>query len=122
MENIETLQVETPPEACREVKLPVKTEQMKKLQKSDEECRTIVKKLNNNVQTAKIYVLEDRLLKRLWTDRNVTFKCLVVPEVLRDPLLLLCHNKNDHNGARRSYQALQRNYYWPNMRKEVYRH
>ena len=122
VENIETLQVETPPEACREVKLPVNTEQMKRLQKSDEECRTIVKKLNNNVQTAKIYLLEDGLLKRLWTDENITFKCLVVPEVLRDPLLLLCHNKNGHNGARRSYQALKRNYYWPNMRKEVYRH
>ena len=67
-------------------------------------------------------MIEDGLLKRLWTDESTTFKCLVVPKVLRDPLLLLCYNKNEHNGARRSYQGLKLNYYWPNMRKEVYHH
>ena len=122
IEHIDTLEMEVPCEAGMEVKLPIPRKQMVKLQKGDSECRDIVKKLRNNVQSAKIYFLDNELLIRLWTEEKCTFKCLVVPKALRDPLLMLCHNKNGHNGARRSYQALKRSYYWPNMRKEVYHH
>ena len=45
---------------------------------------------------------------------------MVVPIVLQDPLLVLGHNQNGHNGSRRAYNALKRSYYWPNMKKEVF--
>ena len=47
---------------------------------------------------------------------------MVVPLILRDPLLVLGHNRNGHNGSRRMYNALKRSYYWPNMKKEVFFH
>ena len=47
---------------------------------------------------------------------------MVVPLILRDPLLVLGHNLNGHNGSRRTYNALKRSYYWPNMKKEVFFH
>ena len=47
---------------------------------------------------------------------------MVVPLTLRDPLLVLGHNRNRHNGSRRTYNALKRSYYWPNMKKEVFFH
>ena len=47
------------------------------------------------------------------------YKCMVVPFILRDPLLVLVHNRNGHNGSRRLYNALKRSYYWLNMKKEV---
>ena len=47
---------------------------------------------------------------------------MVVPLILRDPLLVLGHNQNGHNGSRRMYNALKRSYYWPNMKKEVFFH
>ena len=122
LEQIDILEVQTPVESGQEIKLPLKREQMIRLQKSDSECRDIMKKLKKEQQTRKIYVNEEGLLIRLWTDGDVTHKCTVVPKVLRDPLLILCHNRNGHNGYRRSYMALKRNYYWPNMKKEVTLH
>ena len=50
------------------------------------------------------------------------YKCMVVPLILGDPLLVLGHNRNGHNGLRRTYNALKRSYYWPNMKKEVFFH
>ena len=50
------------------------------------------------------------------------YKCILVPLVLRDPLLVLGHNQNGHNGSRRTYNTLKRSYYWPNMKKEVFFH
>ena len=47
---------------------------------------------------------------------------MVVLLVLWDPLLVLEHNRNGHNGSRRTYTALKRSYYWPNMKKEVFFH
>ena len=47
---------------------------------------------------------------------------MVVPEVLRDPLLMLVHNYSGHNGFRRTYNAMKRQYYWPGMRKDILRH
>ena len=49
-------------------------------------------------------------------------ECVVVPEVLRDPLLMLAHNYSGHNGFRRTYNAMKRQYYWPGMQKDILRH
>ena len=61
IEHIDTLEMEVPCEAGMEVKLPIPRKQMVKLQKGDSECRDIVKKLRNNVQSAKIYFLGQRV-------------------------------------------------------------
>ena len=47
---------------------------------------------------------------------------MVVPVILRDLLLVLGHNRNGHNGSRRTYNALKSSYYWLNMKKEVFFH
>ena len=41
---------------------------------------------------------------------------------MRDPLLVLAHNQNRHNGGRHTYMALKRMYYWPEMKSEVFKH
>ena len=51
-----------------------------------------------------------------------TSDCVVVPEVLRDPLLMLAHDYSGHNGFRRTYNAMKRQYYWPGMCKDILRH
>ena len=122
VEAVDQLQIQTPNECGMEIQLPLQRTQMIQLQKNDAECREIMKNLKKKIPMAKIYMNEDGLLVRFWTEDKNTFKCTVVPKVLRDPLLILCHNKNGHNGYRRSYMALKRNYYWPNMRKDVTQH
>ena len=60
-----------------------------------------------------MFIMHDGVLCRLWIEEKETFRCTFVPEVLRDPLLVLVHNQNGHNGGRRTYMALKKMYYWP---------
>ena len=54
--------------------------------------------------------------------RRDTFRCIFIPEVLRDPLLVLAHNQNGHNGGRLTYMALKKIYQWPGTRSQVFKH
>ena len=69
-----------------------------------------------------MFILHEGVLCRLWTEERETFRCIFIPEVLRDPLLVLAHNQNGHNGGRHTYMALKRLYYWPGMRRQVFKH
>ena len=71
--------------------------QMIQLQKNDSEARKIVDKLYKEKLSAKMFILHEGVLCRLWTEERDTFWCIFVPEVLRDPLLILAHNQNGHN-------------------------
>ena len=100
----------------------MKTEQIIKLQKRDAEARNIVNKLHKDNMNTKMFILHKGVLCRLWTEERETFRCTFIPEVLRDPLLVLAHNQNGHNGGRRTYMALKRLYYWSGMRGQVFKH
>ena len=69
-----------------------------------------------------MFILHDGVLCRLWTEERKTFRCTFVPQVLRDPLLVLPHNQNGHNGGWRRYIVLKKMYYWPGMKSEVFKH
>ena len=47
---------------------------------------------------------------------------VVVPDVLKDCLLILAHDKQGHNGFRRTYASLKNRYHWKGMKKSVYQH
>ena len=47
---------------------------------------------------------------------------VVVPDVLRDCLLILAHDKQGHNGFRRTYASLKNRYHWKGMKKSVWQH
>ena len=47
---------------------------------------------------------------------------IVVPDILRDCLLILAHDKQGHNGFRRTYASLKNRYHWKGMKKSVYQH
>ena len=121
-ELIEEVEIEVPKEIMQEVKIPIPKKHMLQLQKNDEYCRRIVRRMRTERELKKIFILDDGILYRLWLEDGHTYKCIVVPQILRDPLLVLGHNRNGHNGSRRTYSALKRNYYWLNMKKEVFYH
>ena len=75
------------------------TKQMAQLQKNDSEVRKIVETLHKEKTSAKMFILHKGLLCRLWTEERETFRCTFIPEILRDPLLVLAHNQNGHNGG-----------------------
>ena len=121
-DSVEHIEITYDEQNAREVKLPLTTEQMIKLQKNDTEARKIVHKLHQEKLNTKMFILHEGVLCRQWAEERETFWCIFIPEVLSDPLLVLAHNQNGHNGGRRTYMALKKTYYWPGMRSQVFKH
>ena len=119
---MEQLEITYDAEGLKEVHLPLSVEQMIELQKNDSQARNIVIRLRKEKDNAKMFIMHDGVLCRLWTEEKETFRCTFVPQVLRDPLLVLAHNQNGHNGGRRMYMALKKMYYWPGMKGEIFKH
>ena len=122
VEHIEHLEVTVNENTTRSITLPLSNKQMKELQKRDEEARSIVKRLDEDKTTEKMFILDNGVLYRLWLEERETFKCTFIPKVLREPLLVLAHNRNGHNGGRRTYMGLKKLYFWPGMRKDTFKH
>ena len=102
-------------ENLKEIRLPLKPKQLQQLQKNDTYCRDVAKKLHKDKELQKIFIKEKRVLYRLWTEDGRTFKCILVPEVLQDLMIILAHDYSGHNGSRRTYNCLKRQYYWPGI-------
>ena len=109
-------------ENVKEITLPLKPKQLQELQKNDSYCREVAKKLHKDVEPQKIFIKESGVLYRLWSEDGRTFKCVLVPKVLQDSMIILAHDHSGHNGSRRTYSCLKRQYYWPGIRKQVFRH
>ena len=122
VEHIEHLEVTINENNTWSIMLPLTNKQMKELQKRDEEARAIVKRLDEDKVTEKMFILDKGMLYRLWLEENETFKCTFVPKILREPLLVLAHNRSGHNGGRRTYMGLKKLYFWPGMRKDTFKH
>ena len=109
-------------EDLREIRLPLKLKQLQQLQKNDIYCRDIAKKLHKDTELQKIFIKEEGVLYRLWIEDGRTSKCILVPQVLQDFMIILAHDYSGHNGSRRTYNCLKRQYYWPGIRKQIFRH
>ena len=109
-------------EDLKEIRLPLKPKQLQQLQKNDTYCRDIAKKLHKDTELQKIFIKEEGVLYRLWIEDGRTFKCILVPQVLQDFMIILAHDYSKHNGSRRTYNCLKRQYYWPGIRKQIFGH
>ena len=104
-------------EQVKEVKLLLKPQQ-----RNDEYCKEVARKLEKDVDLKRIFLKEEGILYRLWPEDGRTFKCILIPQVLQESLIILAHDYSGHNGARRAYSCLKRQYYWPGIRKQVFKH
>ena len=73
----------------KEITLPLKPRQLQELQKNDMYCREVARKLHKNVELQKIFIKEKGVLFRLWTEDGRTFKCILVPKVLQEFMIIL---------------------------------
>ena len=108
-------------ENITEIKIPLKTHELQEIQKQDSYCKDIATKLQRKQHMNKSYVMESGVIYQIWLEYDKTFKSILVPQVLRDALLTLAHQHSRHNGAPRTYSTLKREYYWPGMRKDVFK-
>ena len=66
----------------QEVRIPIPKKQMLQLQKNDEYCRRIIRRMQTEQGLKKIFILDDGILYRLWLEDGQTYKCMVVPLIL----------------------------------------
>ena len=52
-------------------------------------------------------MMENNILKRKLVNNGLLYTPIVVPDVLKDCLLILAHDKQGHNGFRRTYASLK---------------
>ena len=53
-------------------------------------------------------MMESNILKQKLVDNGLLYTPVVVPDVLKDCLLILAHDKQGHNGFRRTYTSLKK--------------
>ena len=79
IDSVKHMEITYDEQNVREVKLPLKTEQMIQLQKKDPEARNIVNKLYKENESTKMFILHKGVLCRLWTEERETFRCTFIP-------------------------------------------
>ena len=102
-----------------DVTLPMKDKKLIKLQESDPhtQLRRQWKNLDKNM-----YIMENDILKRKIVENGLLYAPIVVPDILKDCLLILAHDKSGHNGFRRMYTSLKNRYHWKGMKKSIHQY
>ena len=63
--------------------------------------------------------IEDKILKKKTVMNSILYTPTVVPDVLKDCLLILANDKQGHNGFKRTYSSLKQLYHWKGMKKTI---
>ena len=66
--------------------------------------------------------MENEILKKKTVINSILYTPTVVPDVLKGCLLILAHDKQGHNGFKRTYSSLKQLYHWKGMKKTIQRH
>ena len=111
-----------PIEINTDIHLPLKDDKLAKLQESDPHMKQLRKQWENKNLDQNMYTMENNILKRKLVDNRLLYTPIVVPDILKDCLLILAHDKQGHNGFRRTYASLKNRYHWKGMKKSVYQH
>ena len=111
-----------PIETNIEVQLPLKDKKLAKLQESDPHIRQLRKQWDNNNQDTTSYTMENNILKWKIINNGLLYTPIIVPDILKDCLLILAHDKQGHNGFRRMYASLRKRYNWKGMKKSIHQH
>ena len=111
-----------PVEVNMDIYLPLKDNKLVKLQESDPHTKQLRKQWENKNLDQNRYTMENNILKRKLINNKLLYTPIVVPDILKDCLLILAHNKQGHNGFRRTYASLKNRYHWKGMKKSVHQH
>ena len=97
-----------PIEVNMDIHLPLKDEKLVKLQESDPHRNPLRKQWENKNLYQNMYTMENNILKQKLIDNGLLYTPIVVPDILKDCLFILAHDKQGHNGFRRTYASLKK--------------
>ena len=106
-----------PIEINTDIHLPLKDDKLAKLQESDPHMSQLRKQWENKNLDQNTYTMENNILKQKLVNNGLLYTPIAVPDVLRDCLLILAHDKQGHNGFRRTYASLKNRYHWKGHEK-----
>ena len=70
--------------------------------------RQLRKQWENKNLDQNMYMMENNILKQKLVDNGLLYTPVVVPDVLKDCLLILAHDKQGHNRSSRTYASLKK--------------
>ena len=105
-----------------EISLPLKDQKLVKLQKSEPHTQQLRKQWESTNLDKNMYTMENNILKQKTIDNGLLYTHIVVPDILKDCFLILAHDKQGHNGFRRTYASVKNRYHWKGMKKSVHQH
>ena len=95
-----TIQHTDPLEINKDIHLPLKDNKLVKLQESDPHTKQLRTQWKNKNLDQNTYTNENNILKQKLMDNGLLYIPIVVPDILKDCLLILAHDKQGHNGFR----------------------
>ena len=101
------------------IDLPLTNSRMKELQEQDPLVGRLRKQWSERKLDRKHFTMEDKILKKKKVINGILYTPTVVPDVLKDCLLILAHDKQGHNGFKRTYSSLKQLYHWKGMKKTI---
>ena len=102
-----------------EIELPLTNSKMKELQEQDPLVRRLRKQWSEKKLDKKHFTMEDAILKKKTVINGILYTLTIVPDVLKDCLLILAHDKQGHNGFKRTYSSLKHMYHWKGMKRTI---
>ena len=64
--------------------------------------------MHKDIELQKIFIKEEGELYRLWIEDRRTFKCILVPQVLQDFMIILAHDYSGHNSFQKNLQLSEK--------------
>ena len=90
------------------IKLPLTQQRMNDLQQSNSYTKHLLKQLDKNNLDKKVYTMDNGLLTRKLIVNGLLYKPVVVPDILRDCLLVLAHDEAGYTGSKKNIQYLEK--------------
>ena len=104
------------------IELPLTNSRMKELQEQDPPVGHLRKQRSEKKLDRKHFTMENEILKKKLVINGILYTPRVVPDVLKDCLLILAHDKQGHNGFKRTYSSHKHLYHWKGMKRTIQRH
>ena len=101
------------------IELPFSNLKLKELQEQDRKINHLRKLWSENKLNKNIFAMENDILKKKVIECGLLYKPVIIPEILRECLLILAHDEQGHNGFKRTHGALKTLYYWKGMKRHI---
>ena len=89
------------------IELPISNLKLKELQEQDKKINHLRKLWSENKLNKNIFAMENDILKKKVIECGLLYKPVIIPEILRECLLILAHDEQGHNGFKENTQCFE---------------